>query len=312
MGALVSGLEKTVELPRFEGPIGRGPGPVGRFLFGDKAGEFGMGPMWFLWFLIVFTTAGPLVAWAVSKVVRGTMRDRVDAAIGWLLRHGLIPLVLAIVCVPVLWIAGTPVGRPPDGMTAIGASFPDVMFRYHPDWPYFMTYFMTGWVLFRYRRDLDVLGGFWLPTLIVGLCAHSYAKTLGGGGMPFQPGPEMALGTQVLGYGVFALAATCTSFGLLGLFQRYLNRPSTIPRYLAETAFWIYLLHQELLTQGILPRLQPLGLPWWLQLLTALGLVMAISFMTYEILIRSTPLRHLFGSGSDARRGSKPGAAATH
>jgi hypothetical protein len=64
---------------------------------------------------------------------------------------------------------------------------------------------------------------------------------------------------------------------------------------LADTAFWVYLLHQELLIQGILPRLQPLHLPWWLQLLAALALVVAIAAVTFEIFVRRTLLTYLFG-----------------
>ncbi len=292
---LTDGLTKV--LPKFEmgGPFG-GNAPIGQFLFGDKAREFGMGPMWFLWFLIVFATAGPLVACLFGKLSGVAGTGRVDTLLTTLLRAGLFPVLLAAVCVPVLWFDGTGVGRPPDGMSAIGSTFPDVMFRYHPDWPYFMTWFMAGWLLYRLRDQLELLGRFWLPTFVVGIAAHFYAETFSSGGMPFgPPSDDIEPSRKLLGYFVFAIAATSTSFGMMGFFQRYLNKPARLPRYLADTAFWIYLLHQELLIQVILPRLQPLGLPWWLQLAGALTSVVVVAAVTFELFIRRTPLTYLFG-----------------
>lgn len=294
---LTDGLTKV--LPKLDMP---GPGgmfgnsaPVGRFLFGDKAREFGMGPMWFLWFLIVFATTGPLVALFFEKTIGRLGEGRIDGALNMMLRWGLFPVLLAVVCVPVLWLDGNAVGRPPDGMTAIGSTFPDVMFRYHQDWPYFMTWFMAGWVVYRLRDHIDSLGRFWLPTLVVGTVAHFYAETFNSGGMPFGPMAEMEPSRKLLGYLAFTIAAAGTSFGMMGLFQRYFDRPARIPRYLADTAFWIYLLHQELLVQVVLPRLRPLGLPWWLQLLVALASVLVVAVVTFEALVRWTPLTYLFG-----------------
>jgi Acyltransferase family/EF hand len=311
---LSEGLTKVLPKMQMPGPRGGpfgGTPVVGRFLFGDHAGEFGMGPMWFLWFLIVFATLGPAVAWIGGRVAGAIGWERVDGALVGMLRWGGFPLLLAGACVPILWLDGTSVGRPPDGMTAIGSTFPDVMFRYHPDWPYFMTWFMTGWLLYRLRGHLDGLGRGWPVFLAVGIGMHFYGKTFSsGGGMPFGPQEEIEPSRQFLGYLTFMLAAAGTSFGMMGLFQRHLNRPARIPRYLADTAFWIYLLHQELLTQVILPRLTPLRLPWWLQLPAALGCVLAVAFTTFELLVRRTPLTWLFGPTPSGKPKPAQGAVA--
>lgn len=308
---LTEGL--VAHLPKIEMGFPGGPGgpfgnstPVGTFLFGEKAGEFGMGPMWFLWFLIVFATVGPVIAWLFGTIFSGIPAERIDRTLSYLLRIGVFPILLAIAVVPMLWLDGTAVGQAPNGMSAISSTFPDVLFRYHPDWPYFMTWFMAGWLMYRLRDQLDSLGRFWLPTLIVGTVAHFYSETFTGGGMPFgPPQDDMEPSRKLLGYFVFAVAAAGTSFGLMGFFQQYLNKPAKVPRYLADTAFWVYLLHQELLIQAILPRLRPFGLPWWLQLILALALVVLIAVVTFELFVRRTPLTYLFGPTPPKKSKSK-------
>jgi hypothetical protein len=301
--AMRTGLNSVLGGPPGRGPGGGRPGggfggfgggsPIADRLFGDYARDLGMGPMWFLWFLIVFATVGPLASGILWKLLGAR-----GAAVGdFLLRRGLAPLGLALVCIPVLWMAGTVPGRPPDGMSGIASRFPDVMFRYHPDWPYFFTFFMTGWAVYALRDRLPAVGRFWLPTLLIGLAAHWVAEVLKPDGGPFAPSVDMAWTRRLGTYAAFTVASAFTSFGLMGLFQKFLDRPGKVPRYLADTAFWIYLLHQELLTRVILPWLRPFALPWYVQLVAAVTVTTLIALVTYEILVRRTPLAILFGPG---------------
>ena len=301
-----AGLNKVLPGPSFGGRGGMGgpggrPGgfgggsPIADRLFGSLARQLGMGPMWFLWFLIVFATVGPVVSWLVAWTIRNPLRERLDGVVRFALKWSLAPLCLAVICIPALWLAGTSPGRPPDGMTAIAGTFPDVLMRYHPDWPYFFAYFMSGWLLFRYRESLDELARFWLPCLVIGLAAHVLSRSYQTGGGPFAPMMDIPATARLSGYLVFAISATFTSFAFVGFFQKYLNRPGRISRYLADMAFWFYLLHQELLVRVVLPRLRPYDLSWWLQTTLALAIVMGVGAITFEIFIRRTPLTNLFG-----------------
>lgn len=179
------------------------------------------------------------------------------------------------------------------------------MFRYHPDWPYFFTFFMTGWALYAVRSRVPEIGRFWLPTLLVGLAAHGLAEGLKPEGDPFMPVDDRAWSHRLATYAAFTWASAFTSFGLMGLFQRYLDRPATWARYLADTAFWIYLMHQELLVRVILPWLRGYSLPWYVQMPAAVAATMVLSMIAFELFVRRTPLAVLFGSGA-RKKSPKP------
>jgi hypothetical protein len=96
-------------------------------------------------------------------------------------------------------------------------------------------------------------------------------------------------------HALFAVAVTFTSFGLMGFFHRYFNRPTRAGRYLADTAFWIYIVHQDLLNMVVLPWVRPWGLPQMVQALAAVAITTAIALVAFELVIRPTPLTMLFG-----------------
>lgn len=94
-------------------------------------------------------------------------------------------------------------------------------------------------------------------------------------------------------------------FAIVGVFLRYLDAPSRAWRYLADTALWVYLVHQPLVLVG-LATFRPLGLPWWA--LTAAVSVSSVvaALVLYEALVRRTPLARLFGPASARRAAEAP------
>lgn len=318
-----SGLNTSLQAGGFGGP-GRGPGggpgfgrggpggpfgggsPIADRLFGNLARQFNMGPMWFLWFLIVFATVGPIFAWVVGRLLRGSVLEFATLSSRILFRWSLAPLALALVCIPALWFAGTSPGRAPDGGSAIMSVFPDVFFRYHPDLPYFFIFFMTGWLLYQLRSQLNDLGRFWIPCLVIGVGAHLISERFKVEGGPFQPQIDMNVAKRLSLYGVFTISAAFTSFGFIGFFQKHFDRPGRVSRYLADTAFWFYLLHQELLIRVILPALRRYELPLGVQTIVALLLITLIGSITFELVVRRTILTNLFGPTVSRRRERQP------
>lgn len=91
--------------------------------------------------------------------------------------------------------------------------------------------------------------------------------------------------------GVFAWSVILS---LLGLGQRYLNRPGKLLSYLNEAVFPYYILHQTLIVV-IGAALIPSGLPLWAEVSLIVVGAIAGCGLGYELIRRVTVLRPLFG-----------------
>lgn len=76
--------------------------------------------------------------------------------------------------------------------------------------------------------------------------------------------------------------------------QRLLNRPSPLMRYLAEGAYWTYLLHLPLLF-ALQYLLMDLELAWPLKFALASSGTLVMCLLSYQLLVRRTPLRRFVG-----------------
>jgi glucan biosynthesis protein C len=76
--------------------------------------------------------------------------------------------------------------------------------------------------------------------------------------------------------------------------QRLLDRPSPVMRYLAQGAYWTYLLHLPLLFV-IQYVLMDLELAWPLKFVVASTATLALCLLSYQVLVRHTPLRRFVG-----------------
>ena len=191
----------------------------------------------------------------------------------------------------------------PSRSTILGV-VPDVLFQYQRDMPFYLAYFLTGWWLYRLREGLPDVARLWLPSLLVGGLAFVAAGFVSGTFAAQTDLPHHGL-IRLGGYALYAVGSAYLAWGFLGFFQHHLDRPSRIGRYLADTAFWVYLVHQTILGRT-LRYIPPLPLPWWGQALLASALTTAAALLLFEIVVRPTPLCHLFGSAGPRRRATRP------
>ena len=278
------------------GPPGFGPPAdrVNRYLFGENGRLFSLGHLWFLWYLLVFVTAAPFVSWAFQRLVAKVAHtsDRFGRS---LIRYGLAPLVLGLVSLPLMMQTSSFFGWGLGLASGIGGEFPDFLSQYQPDWPFYFAYFMAGWWLYRMRDLLPIVGRSWLPILAFGIAVYVASRWFSGRFSPQTRLPRYEL-LRVAGYGLSAVAAAYTSWGLVGLFQRHLDRPTWVGRYFSELALWIYLVHQDLLGP-IIRVLRPLQLGFVTEGLLSTVLTIAVAVGLYEVLVRPTPLVWIFGPG---------------
>lgn len=76
--------------------------------------------------------------------------------------------------------------------------------------------------------------------------------------------------------------------------QRLLNRASATMQYLAQSAYWTYLLHLPLLF-AVQYLLMDLELAWPLKFTLALAGTLTACLLSYQLLVRHTPLRRFVG-----------------
>lgn len=95
-----------------------------------------------------------------------------------------------------------------------------------------------------------------------------------------------------------ALLEACLSvwltIGCLLLGQRLLDRPRPAMRYLARSAYWTYLVHLPLLF-AIQFVLMDFAWPWVFKFILASAGTLVICLVTYQALVRHTPLRRFVG-----------------
>jgi hypothetical protein len=85
----------------------------------------------------------------------------------------------------------------------------------------------------------------------------------------------------------YGVATWLMTFAMLGLFRQYLHRPSATLRYLADSSYWLYLVHLPLQFElSLYVADWPGG--FWKFLLLYNILVVAILLVSYHYLVRST------------------------
>ncbi len=295
--------------PRFGPPGGVMPfGPPGGGLadriFGPYTRYVQLNHLWFLWYLLVFVTVAPFLAKGLSLVVPNPPSGEGDRLGLRLVRLGLAPVLLAVASTPALLLTRSPFGWFLGLAGGIFRAFPDFLFHFDVDMLFYFAYFLAGWWLHRERAALPGVARAWVPNLVVGFGAFGVATAIEAkyGGFFATTDPGLY---RPIAYAAFCLGSACTSFAFMGVFLRYLDSPSRTWRYLADTALWVYLVHQPLVLIG-LATCRPLNLPWWALTAVVSASSVAAALLLYEGLVRHTPLALVFGPSS-ARRPSGPG-----
>lgn len=135
--------------------------------------------------------------------------------------------------------------------------------------------FLAGWFLSAQPGALGRVERQWMPQLAIAVVLSPLALLA-----PSSTPP-------VLVAIVAALAGWAWVYGLLGLMGRLVRQEIRWMRYLADSSYWVYLVHFPLLLLVEVP-LADLGAPILVKLAVALTLVMAVLLVSYDLLVRST------------------------
>jgi hypothetical protein len=282
-------------------PMGPPPMEMPRFpsrtwadrLLGTYSRFFNLEHLWFLWYLLVFVTLAPLVARVVAVMAVRPIPDVVDRVGVALIRWNLMAVVLGLVSLPALvhargfmgWSLANPIG--------FLAPFPDFLYEYHADVPYYFLCFLAGWWFFRLRDHLSDFGRTWLWSLVLGVAGFAVSQALSDRYF-FQATSPHHDWIRLVGFAFYGTGAAYTTCAFLGFFQRYLDRPSPLGRYFVDTALWIYLVHLPLIPY-LISWVQPSRTAWWGASLAGMVLVTGVALVLFELLVRPTPLMYVFG-----------------
>ena len=175
-----------------------------------------------------------------------------------------------------------------------------------PDVLYGALFFFYGYGLYARRELVDRLRGdgalaALLSIGIVTYCVHLILLGVIDGMSKSGGAAESIEFLQLLDTIFSGFAAVLFSVGLVGLFERVLQQPRRWVRWLADSSYWIYIMHLPVVTfltfylahldrQGLLKDLTGFSWSAELKFLAACLATAALGIVTYRYLVRYTPL----------------------
>jgi glucan biosynthesis protein C len=264
-------------LTALQAPADPGGRPAGS---APPPGTFPWIHLWFLYYLLIFY-AGALVFRAACDA----FLDR-----GGHLRRGLD--VIVRVALSGVWGAAL-IGLPLaayfaslDGWSSwTGLPAPLALVPQAPSLVGYGAAFGFGWLAHRQMDRLLALERQWLAFLPLAVVLSAVALYLGGTTPRFQP---TIVGRDLIVYCVvYFVAMWCWIFGLTGAAVRFLSSESPIRRYVADSSYWLYLMHLPVLAffAGLLHEVP---LHWTIKYPLQVAGTLVVLFVSYRYLVRST------------------------
>ena len=234
----------------------------------EKGGEgIGFAHLWFLWMLL-WQVAGfaAVVSWvrrrARRRGVEGRLSERAASRILW-------SLPMLSVLPQLAMVEG---GFGPDTSEGLIPA-PQVL-------AYYACFFGFGALAYDHRGRggeplMDVVGRRWVIQLAVGTVVL------------FPAGLALLEGLWSASALLQIVFAWTMSFGLIGLFRRFMSGARFRVRYLSDASYWMYLAHLPLVfvAQGIVARL---GLPALVDFVVMCVAVTAVLLVAYRYVVRYT------------------------
>jgi RNA polymerase sigma factor (sigma-70 family) len=230
--------------------------------------------LWFLYYLSILVGLWALGRWGLERLGwRAAWAEAGRRGLGALLDSRFAALGLAIVTTPLLTL-----------MTGPDIDTPDASFAWHlPVLALYGFYFALGWLLCGARERLPRLAERWRGPLLGGLALSVVGATLVG--IRLQASPWALENALALRWGSAALTSLVMALsvlGWLGVFLRFVDRPSSTVSALAAASYWIYVLHLPVMV-ALQVATTGLGLPWWLQVPLLNGTTLALTFGSYQL-----------------------------
>ena len=238
----------------------------------------GWAHLWFLFYLLLFT----VLTWVASSLGLRSLGQRIAA----------LPPLALILLFPIpltLALAGTT------------APWPAPEFVLPSLWAmaFFGLYFALGYQLFQRHEILDRMRP-WSMLLLVG-AVLGYAllfHSTDGFALTRPKTLQHAMHAALEAYAGLWMTLWCLLAG-----KRWLDKRNATMRWLADASYWTYLVHLPLLF-AIQYRLLDVPLHWAAKFAIAVLATFALSFASYQLLVRKTVVGRLLNAKSPRTLGS--------
>lgn len=248
--------------------------------------------LWFLYYLCIFYVLMLAIRRVFDMALDRSQRVRagIDRVVRGLLGSYIAPILLAAPLAVYLyldeaWVFSGGIPTPDTGLT------PKI-----PALIGFGTAFALGWLL---HRQVDLLREWerrWPAHLAVaGVLSFAclWITSLAAIGTPgLTPGPELFVvpgpaWVRLAYTAAYTTAIWCWTFGLIGAALRFFAGASAVRRYIADSSYWLYLVHLPVVffLQVVFAQV-----PWhWtVKYLLILAIAFTVLFASYHYLVRST------------------------
>lgn len=240
--------------------------------------QFSTMHLWFLYNLMVFYVSAllliKLAPFSINKWLSGLSPVALKVAL---------LLVLPLMLVPALYVQITPPALTPDKI------YPQLW-----SFGYYGIYFALGWLFFSNKHLLDGLERYWVLLLalsialfavVFSLYPHtlSFEQVLHPDHFPVEPVKHGILAV-LQGFVSVYMVFVCLIAG-----KKFFNFHNKFFRYLADSSYWIYLIHPPIV---IYIQVILLDKEWnvWLEFLLTSLVTFAIGLLSYQLLVRYTPI----------------------
>ena len=252
--------------------------------------------LWFLYYLLVMYATLMAFRWlgGVAKALPAarSVGHRIGSFLGDAV-YSRVPVLLVLAAVVLLVLRAGDESKP-----IWPLNVPDVL--------YGMLFFFYGYGLYARRQLIDKLRGAGTLPVLLGSAAVVYLVhvVLLGVMDELNKQGESQKTIDLLGlvrFVFYGAAAALFSVGLVGLFERVLRTPQPWVRWLADSSYWIYIMHLPVVAyltfllahldrQGTLESLT--GLSWSAEakFLVACVATGALGVVSYRYMVRYTPL----------------------
>jgi len=233
--------------------------------------------LWFLYYLLIISFSVILLRILIGlhKPLYSKLTHWGDSTIFWLSNSPMANFVIVIPSAACLWF-----------MDHWGVDTPDKSLI--PDIPVSLlygTFFLFGWLLNRHSSLMEKFAALTWHKLIIGLIAIVMSTVLSSFQMKFGHAYYLyAKAGFVLSYAVMMWSLVSITIGVC---QRLFSRSNSSVRYIADSSYWLYLIHLPIVV-WLQIAFAELALHWLLKLVSISAITIFISILLYDAIIRST------------------------
>jgi glucan biosynthesis protein C len=248
---------------------------------------FTLSHLWFLYYLFALYVIVILFRKTFLSMFGDAdkMRRTIDSGLKtivtsrWLLVLAAIPITAAIYGMKDWYGVVTPERKP----------FPLPLVPMASSLAVYLIFFGAGWLLHRQADLLAQFSKHWKSNTFVGLVLGTFMSVFF---MKYLHVDSASMFRSSASFRfvycyLYSVVMLLLVFGVMGFFVEYFKKPSRIWRYLADSAYWLYLIHLPIMV-WLQVAVYRWDVHWTLKFALINGIAFPIMLLSYHYLVRST------------------------